>query len=203
MEPGEIIEALIEQKKTAIVLSKGSSSREEVHALQLMLGELGFGSKPDWQEKHRQGIYGRYTVNAVKSFASRNHIECDGGFVSLEVAQKLLYRYNSLGAIHCLYRLIKEGTVTERLRYESPHTGEVAALQKLLKDLGYGQTLNWRRYGADGRFGKNTAAAISLFARLENIPCAGERVTTQLAARIICKLQGYYGHQWVKIVPRE
>jgi hypothetical protein len=67
-----------------------------------------------------------------------------------------------------LRKLIDDGRVATSLRRGSPAKYAIAALQTLLHWLGFDQNLKWDKFGADGDYGKSTAAAgdrPALFAR--------------------------------------
>ena len=63
------------------------------------------------------------------------------------------------------------------LTHGSKAKEEIQALQTLLNERGFGAALNWEKYGADGLYGNNTAAAVALFSQLENIKCPEGRLT--------------------------
>jgi peptidoglycan hydrolase-like protein with peptidoglycan-binding domain len=92
--------------------------------------------------------------------------------------------------------LIDQHRVESVLTRGSKANEEIRALQPLLYQLGFGEALNWEKYGADGHFGKSTAAAVELFAQLENIDIPAGRVTNQLVERIIGKMAGFFGAEW-------
>ena len=64
-----------------------------------------------------------------------------------------------------LQKLIDDDTVNASLRKGSSSRHAIAALQTLLHWLGFDQQLNWETFGADGDYGKSTAAAVAEFAR--------------------------------------
>jgi len=56
--------------------------------------------------------------------------------------------------------LIKDGTVRSHLKRRSGNKDAVGALQTILYELGFGNELNWQKYGADGDYGGGTTRAV-------------------------------------------
>jgi peptidoglycan hydrolase-like protein with peptidoglycan-binding domain len=86
-----------------------------------------------------------------------------------------------------LRKLIDDGRVTTNLRRGSPAKHAITALQTLLHWLGFDQNLKWDKFGADGDYGKSTAAAVAEFARRNASTANGERVTNALAEKILSR----------------
>ena len=86
-----------------------------------------------------------------------------------------------------LKKLIDNGTVDASLRKASSSRHAIAALQTLLHWLGFDRQLNWETFGADGDYGKSTAAAVAEFARRNGSSANGDRVTSVLAAKILIR----------------
>ena len=76
----------------------------------------------------------------------------------------------------------------------------MVALQTLLNELGFGAELNWKKYGADGKYGGGTTRALNAFARQADIRCDGTKLTIELANRILERLAGFYGDDLVEDV---
>ena len=89
-----------------------------------------------------------------------------------------------------------KGRVERLYRRGGPDRVRIAALQTLLNDLGFGRELNWDRYGADGDYGRSTAAAVSAFAAHESLDANGKTLTMPLARRIVDQLGALYGADW-------
>ena len=60
-----------------------------------------------------------------------------------------------------LTKLIETGGVTNALRQGSSARHAIIALQTLLHWLGFDLELRWKRFGADGDYGKATTAALA------------------------------------------
>jgi peptidoglycan hydrolase-like protein with peptidoglycan-binding domain len=86
-----------------------------------------------------------------------------------------------------LAKLIDGGRIATTLRKGSAARHSIAALQTLLHWLGFDQILKWEKYGADGDYGKSTAAAVAEFARRNASTANGERVTDTLAKKILSR----------------
>jgi len=86
-----------------------------------------------------------------------------------------------------LRQLIDDGRIATSLRKGSPAKHAIIALQTLLHWLGFDQHLKWDRFGADGDYGKSTAAAVAEFARRNASTASGERVTSALAEKILAR----------------
>jgi peptidoglycan hydrolase-like protein with peptidoglycan-binding domain len=194
------IEELLSKKKVESALFKGSKNKKEIQALQTLLNDLGFGSELNWDTFGADGIYGKGTTKAVKEFATRNDLTENGETVTSEIAQKLIDRFNILDDLRYIKSLIEKNMVEDRLFYNSSDLLGVVALQTLLKELGFFKELKWDMYGADGKYGYCTSAAVVSFGDLEGIEVKkGYSVTAKVAAKIIKKLQVYFGSNWVSV----
>lgn len=203
MSVRETIRELINEKRVEQVLTHGSRAKVKIQALQDILFQLGFGQELNWEKYGADGEYGACTVKAVKTFSKRNGIASDGKTVTPEMVQKILDRFDILDDLRYLYSALKKGDIGKRIYLASPDTLGIVALQTLLKELGFGKALNWEKYGADGHFGKNTIAAVVLFAQLENIACPEGKVNNQLVGRIITRLANFFGDDWAKDPPKK
>jgi len=86
-----------------------------------------------------------------------------------------------------LKNLIDDGTVATTLRKDSSARHAIAALQTLLHWLGFDRALRWDEFGADGDYGKATAAAVAEFAKRNANRANGKRVTSALAQKILAR----------------
>ena len=87
----------------------------------------------------------------------------------MAIAKKLLARYEILDDLKHLYNAVN-GSKIEKLFYRnSPHSVAVGALQTLLNEVGFGNELNWKKYGADGDYGSGTTKAVKAFAKKAGI----------------------------------
>lgn len=200
MPPHETIKKLIREQKTASVLRRRSGHIEAIRALQAILYELGFGNELNWQKYGADGDYGGGTSRAVREFAQRNNQRGDGETVTPAIARKLIARYDILDDLRHLHNAVEENKVVRFYYRGSPHSTAVVVLQTLLNELGFGEQLNWVKYGADGKYGGGTTRALKAFARQEGIPSDGRTLTIELAQRIIERLDSFFGDDLVKDV---
>ncbi|RMH68560.1 MAG: D-glycero-beta-D-manno-heptose 1-phosphate adenylyltransferase [Gemmatimonadetes bacterium] len=190
------IESLVKQGTIESVLKRGSTNKEAIKALQQLLFQLGFGNELNWDKYGADGDYGGSSTAAVKAFAAKNGISASGEVVTTTIGQKLLDRYAILDDLRHLKSAIDKGKVEAFLYRGSPHKEAVVALQTLLNELGYGEELNWDKYGADGSYGGSSTAAVKAFAAKEGFSSDGTKVTAAMAQRIVDKLSTYYGDGW-------
>ncbi len=201
MSHQQTIQKLIEDKTVASVLRRRSKAKEAVQALQTMLYELGFEDELNWQRYGADGDYGGGTARAVRSFIERNGLPGDGETVTQSVAEKLIARYDVLDDLRHLNNAVAGGKVEQLFYRNSSHSTAVVALQTLLNELGFGEALNWAKYGADGKYGGGTTRAVKASAGQEGIQSDGNKLTPELAGRIIDHLKGRYGEHWAKDAP--
>jgi len=200
MSPRETIQNLIKDRTVTPQLRRQSDQIEAVQALQTILHELGFGKELNWQKYGADGDYGDGTSRAVREFARRNNQRGDGEWVSPAIAKRLLARHDILDDLRHLQNAVAENKV-ERFYYRgSPHSPAVVVLQTLLNELGFGEQLNWMKYGADGQYGGGTTRALKAFAREEDIRSDGRALTIDLAQRILARLVNFYGDDLAKDV---
>lgn len=200
MSPRETILRLIKDNAVASVLRRHSPSIDDVRALQTVLYELGFGNELNWPKYGADGDYGGGTTLAVREFAQRNNQRGDGETVSPAIARRLIDRFDILDDLRHVLNAVDEG-ITENFYYrDSPHTTAVVALQTLLNELGFGEQLNWAKYGADGKYGGGTTRALKAFARQEGIRSDGRTLTLELAQKIAERLDGFFGDDLTKDV---
>ena len=62
-------------------------------------------------------------------------------------------------------------------------------LQSTLYALGFGQDLEWKRYGADGDYGAATTAAVQHFCQKNGLASTGEAVTSLMAHQLLRRYQ--------------
>ncbi|MEJ2164990.1 MAG: peptidoglycan-binding protein, partial [Desulfobacterales bacterium] len=90
-----------------------------------------------------------------------------------------------MAARETIAALIQDQSVASVLRRRSPYVEEVRALQTILYELGFGNELNWQKYGADGDYGAGTSRAVKAFADRNGLPGDGQTVTPAIAAKLI------------------
>lgn len=80
--------------------------------------------------------------------------------------------------------LIKE-SVADYLHENSTHQDKVELLQHSLNDIGFGEQLNWERFGADGQYGRSTTRAVIAFAEQQDFDSDGKAITNEMLEKII------------------
>ncbi len=187
---------LIATGEISNVLKKDSSKKQAITALQQVLYELGFEKELKWSNFGADGDFGNATAAAVSAFAAKNDLESNGETVSPEVAEKMALRFATVADVRSLGNVADQGAVEAHLVRGSNHRESVKALQRLLNHLGFGAQLNWERFGADGDYGKGTAAAVAAFGEQETMTTDGERVSRDLCDRLLGKFTPFLGDGW-------
>ncbi len=85
--------------------------------------------------------------------------------------------------------LIDHPKLPDILRKDSNKKSHIKTLQQLLYELGFGEELQWKKYGADGDFGGATAKAIRAFAAKNEVETDGESVSPELATALFLRYQ--------------
>ena len=178
------------------VLHKGSTQHDAVQELQRTLYTLGFGQDLRGERQGVDGVYGKATIAAVRHFCERNGLRGTGEHITPTIARKLLQRYYTLGKLQQLASDIADHRIAETLYRGSEATVAIRTLQTLLNELGFGQALQWEKYGADGYYGTATAKAVASFAHQQSLISDGRQLTQLLAERIVKALAPFYGPQW-------
>jgi peptidoglycan hydrolase-like protein with peptidoglycan-binding domain len=192
------IQDLIDEGKVESHLRRGSGHKEDVKVLQRLLFDLGFGAELNWQRYGADGGYGSSTNAAVQAFCLKNGIESPAGFVSVPVAEKILQRFDMIDDLRLLARMVQKNQTDGRLYHGSADQVGIASLQTLLAAAGYGKPLNWKRYGADGKYGRGTVNAVRAFAKDRGTDVDGTNVDRKIARQIIDSLKRYFGDRWEK-----
>lgn len=201
MSHQKTLETLINEKTIASVLKNGSHAKKEIIALQVILNDLGFGLELNWGKYGADGKYGRSTTAAVALFNKKNHLEGDGRVVTEKIAQAILARYEILDDLTYLYTLVQRKVVANRICVGSKDSVGVKSLQTLLNDLGFGTQLNWKKYGADGQYGKGTITALKDFAQQQGMTSDGRQLSQDLANCIIENFRAFLGNDWTPQKP--
>lgn len=196
MRERETLQTLIDEDTVVETLHKNSSAHHAIVALQTLMHWLGFDQQLEWDTYGADGDYGEATVAAVAEFARRNGNTAKGARVTAVLAEKILARYDSLEELKQLAGDVAKKRVEREYRLGGGDRVRIASMQTLLNDLGFGQQLNWAKWGADGDFGRSTRAAIVAFARSEELDGDGTMLTFPLAQRIVAKLGPTYGNNW-------
>ncbi|MCP4666326.1 MAG: hypothetical protein GY849_08155 [Deltaproteobacteria bacterium] len=112
-------------------------------------------------------------------------------------AEKLPARPDIADDLRILYSAVLQNNVEQVLFKGTSHSTAVVALQTLLNELGYGNELNWDKYGADGQYGAGTIHALKAFAGTTGMPSDGETLSKELAQAMI----GLFDDNWSKEAP--
>ncbi len=195
MRERETIQRLLDEDTVAQTLRKKTSARHATAALQTLLHWLGFDKQLEWERYGADGGYGMATVAAVKEFARRNGSTANGERLTAPLTAKLLARYDSLEELKQLADDVDDERVGSYLSGGGDRI-RIASLQTLLNDLGYGEELNWERYGADGGYGRSTRRAVAACATKEGLEGDGTALTLERGRQIVARLGLFYGDSW-------
>lgn len=75
----------------------------------------------------------------------------------------------------------------------------ITAIQVLLNERGYGQQLNFAKYGADGLYGKSTRNAAIAYGKDNGIACDGDLLTRPFIDLILKDINVFYGRDWSEL----
>jgi len=75
----------------------------------------------------------------------------------------------------------------KNLKQGSSDVSAIKESQTLLHELGFDDELNWKTYGADGDYGKSTAAAVKAFAEKNGIETDGRRMSPEIANALLAR----------------
>ena len=196
MRERQTIQKLLDEGTVTTTLRKGSSARHATAAVQTLLHWLGFDQQLEWESFGADGGYGAATVAAVGEFARRNGSSANGERMTAPLATSILARYDSLEELKQLSDDVVNGRVAKFYRSGSGDRIRIASLQTLLNDLGYGDELNWARYGADGGYGRSSRKAVAAFAAKEGLAGDGTVLSQELGQRVVARLGPFYGDNW-------
>ena len=176
------------------------SSNTNIHHLQNVLFEMGFANELNWEKYGADGAFGNSTSKALKAFGEKNKINTDGKKMTSRLAKTLLHRYAMLDEIQHLNEAIQSNSLK---KYYSQGTSEktgVAAMQTLLKELGYGKNQDWDSVERNGVFDESVVNALKAFGKKEGIETDGTELTKPLAERMLDKFTIFYGPSLIKKV---
>ncbi|MEM7212979.1 MAG: peptidoglycan-binding protein, partial [Pseudomonadota bacterium] len=197
-----ILKALFDTDSSASILKRGGSDHDQISILQEILHHLGFGKLLNWDRFGPDGDYGASTAAAVKDFADRNAIASDGSFVSGELGEKLLDRYDFLDEMQNAQDAINKPAVMKVLYRGSSEKIPITVLQNFLHELGFAAEMNWEKYGADGDYGSGTTKAVKALAGKVGVASDGTSVTRELVEQMVDTFSGFYGPDWYDESPK-
>lgn len=91
--------------------------------------------------------------------------------------------------IRVLQSLVDDGAIVRVLRQGSDRKASIMVLQEGLYHLGFGEALQWDRFGPDGDYGKSTARAVKQFAARNGVASNGSNVGVKLGRVLIQRLE--------------
>ncbi len=177
-------------------LEEKSSAKIEIMALQNMLKEIGYTKELNWDKFGADGDYGGSTTAAMQEFNKRNKLKGDGSSVSKDAANRLVRLYNIVDDLRYLQDAINDDEVEKLYFKGSKEKADIVALQTILNDLGWGESLKWKRYGADGDYGSGTIKTVAAFGAKQGVETDGTKLTKELAQIIVNKYTAGLGDDW-------
>lgn len=195
MSNASILKNLID-KNTINKLSKGSSAKTEIKAMQNILKTLGYGKQLNWAKYGADGGYGGSSTAAVAEFLKRNGMSGDGSSVSKEAAQQMLKLYDIVDDLCYLQDAVNDDEVEKVYFKGSREKADIVAMQTVLNAMGFGEELNWSRYGADGGYGGSSTAAVQAFASKNGVQSDGKKLTKALAQKMVDTFKAGLGDDW-------
>ena len=164
MECSNLLEAALKKGTLSQSLFKGSSDKELVTDLQRTLFELGFRKELKWDNYQADGDYGKATAAAVAAFAKKNDHPSDGKTVSDSLAKLILQRHDFLPEMYILWTIHTSDLRTKKFISKGTRMS-ITAIQVFLNTVGYGNELNFARFGADGLYGNSIRKAVIKYAK--------------------------------------
>lgn len=195
MECSNLLEAELKKGDVSKTLFEGSSNKALVTDLQRTLFELGFRKELKWDHYQADGDYGKATTAAVAAFAQKNNKRSNGSSVSNTLLKSILQRHDFLPGMYILWQLHSSDLRTKK--YISRGTPmSITSVQVLLHTFGYGQQLNFAKFGADGLYGSSTRKAAIAYAKDHDIESDGDLLTRPLINLMLKHINHYYGKNW-------
>ena len=198
MECSNLLEAALKKGTLSQSLFKGSSDKELVTDLQRTLFELGFRKELKWDNYQADGDYGKATAAAVAAFAKKNDHPSDGKTVSDSLAKLILQRHDFLPEMYILWTIHTSDLRTKKFISKGTRMS-ITAIQVFLNTVGYGNELNFARFGADGLYGNSTRKAVIKYAKDNGIDCDGDALTRPLVDLFLKDIKQYYGSRWTDL----
>lgn len=196
MEEITHLEAALSEGDISKVLFAGSKSKALITDLQRVLFELGFKKELQFDKFQADGDYGQATTDAVTAFATKNNVPSDGKSVSVKLAKLILQRHNFLPSMYLLWSISQSDLRTKKFISKGTKTS-ITAVQTLLNELGFGDILNFAKFGADGMYGDNTRNAFIAYAKKNGITDAdGDLLTRPLIDLLLKDINKFYGGNW-------
>lgn len=177
-------------------LVEKSTVKSAVKALQNVLHNIGYGDQLNWDKYHDDGDYGGSTKAAVAAFLTQNNMEGDGTSVSKSAGKRMVALNTVAASLRIIKKAIDDNKVETTFIKGSKEASSIKAMQIVLNEMGYGEALNWDKYGADGGYGGSSTNAVKAFAAKEGIESNGEQLTTALAEKMLTPYVSGMGDKW-------
>lgn len=177
-------------------LKKKSTAKVEIKALQNILKEIGYSKELNWDKYGADGDYGGGTTAAVTEFLKRNKLKGDGASLSKDAAKRMLRLFNIVDDLRYLQDALNDDDVDKIFYKGSKEKADIVALQTILNDLGWGEMLNWKRYGADGDYGSGTVKTVAAFGGKQGIETDGTKLPKALVEILVNKYKPSLGDDW-------
>lgn len=195
MECSNLLESALNKGDVSTSLSLRSRDKELITDLQRTLFELGFRKELKWDAYQADGDYGRATAAAVKAFAEKNNVQSDGNSVSNALTKLILQRHDFLPDMYILWAIHKSDLRTRKYLSRGSRMS-ITAVQVLLHTMGYGELLNFAKFGADGLYGPATRKAVIAFAGDHGVLSDGDLLTRPLINLMLKYINAHYGRHW-------
>jgi peptidoglycan hydrolase-like protein with peptidoglycan-binding domain len=168
MEEVTHLEAAIGAGDISKVLFRGSKNKALITDLQRVLFELGFKKELEFDKFQADGDYGQATTNAVAAFALKNKVNSNGNAVTAQLAKLILQRHGFLPSMYLLWSISQSDLRTKKFISKGTKMS-ITAVQTMLNELGFGDLLNFAKFGADGDYGDGTRKAFIAYAKKNGI----------------------------------
>jgi peptidoglycan hydrolase-like protein with peptidoglycan-binding domain len=193
------LEAALSAGDISKVLFRGSKNKSLITDLQRVLFELGFKKELQFDKFQADGDYGQATTDAVAAFSVKNNIASDGKSVSGKLAKLILQRHDFLPSMYLLWSISQSDLRTKKFISKGTKTS-ITAVQTLLNELGFGELLNFAKFGADGIYGDGTRKAFIAYAKKNGITDSdGDLLTRPLINQMLKDINAFYGSNWMDL----
>ncbi|MGH1385777.1 M15 family metallopeptidase [Kordia sp.] len=195
MECSNLLESALKKGNIQQSLFQGSNDKVLITDLQRTLFELGFRKELKWDDYRADGDYGKATAAAVAAFAKRNNKQSDGKSVTDALAKLILQRHDFLPEMYILWEIHTSDLRTKKYISKGSKMS-ITAIQVFLNTEGYGEQLNFKKFGADGFYGNSTRNAVIKYASDNTIQSDGDLLSRPLINLFLKDINRYYGSKW-------
>lgn len=195
MECSNLLESALKKGNIQQSLFQGSNDKVLITDLQRTLFELGFRKELKWDNYQADGDYGKATTAAVAAFAKRNNKQSDGKSVTDTLVKLILQRHDFLPEMYVLWEIHTSDLRTKKY-ISKGNKMSITAIQVFLNTEGYGEQLNFKKFGADGFYGNSTRNAVIKYASDNGIQSDGDLLSRPLIDLFLKDINQYYGSKW-------